>query len=185
MSNEIIVLCGPSAVGKDSIANILIKDYGYKSAVSHTTRPMREGEVQDVTYHFIDKDTFLSMEFLEYRLYNTLVGGIPDIWYYGVHESEFEEHSKYVLIVDLQGLLQILQCDKVKGRILPFYIDIDGDIRKERAMKRGSFDESEWNRRLLDDSQAFAEVEQHVKRTIINNNLTDSVQQILKAVNDN
>ena len=47
-----VILIGKSASGKDTVAKRLIKDYGYQKIVTWTTRPMRPGEKQDITYHY-------------------------------------------------------------------------------------------------------------------------------------
>ena len=56
----VLVLCGESAAGKDTILKTL-KGFGFEDIVSYTTRPIREGEEQDREYHFIDKELFLKM----------------------------------------------------------------------------------------------------------------------------
>ena len=48
-----LILIGKTASGKDTILNQLVKKHGYKKIVTYTSRPMRKGEKQDVTYHFI------------------------------------------------------------------------------------------------------------------------------------
>ena len=53
----IVVLLGKTSSGKDTVCNQLIQK-GYKKLVTYTTRPMRPGEVQDETYHFISKEEF-------------------------------------------------------------------------------------------------------------------------------
>ena len=43
-----IVLVGPSASGKTEAAKLLYSIYGIKKVITHTTRPMRIGEKDDV-----------------------------------------------------------------------------------------------------------------------------------------
>lgn len=52
------VLMGKSTSGKDTVKNILVEKYGFKPLITYTTRPMRKGEKQDETYHFITDDDF-------------------------------------------------------------------------------------------------------------------------------
>ena len=154
--NQIIVLCGKSSSGKDTLASYF-KSQGYKFVISHTTRPMRENESEGNPYYFISdkefKERLEHKEFIEYREYDTLVGGKPQKWFYGVHQSQIEDLHKYVLVVDLQGLSKIKS--KFGNRVKAFYLDVPTPIRTERAMERGSFDEIEWNRRVQDDDNKF------------------------------
>ena len=54
MNNKIIVLCGKSGTGKDSLAKLVKERLNLNFVVSHTTRPMREGESNKNPYYFID-----------------------------------------------------------------------------------------------------------------------------------
>lgn len=65
---SLLVLMGKSCSGKDTIANELVNKYGYESFVSYTTRPMRDGEVQDQTYHFISEDEFINKIMMDFSL---------------------------------------------------------------------------------------------------------------------
>ena len=53
-----ILLAGPSASGKTEIAKILMKDFGIRKVVTHTTRPPRIGEKDGVDYHFVTREEF-------------------------------------------------------------------------------------------------------------------------------
>ena len=154
--NQIIVLCGKSSSGKDTLASYF-KSQGYKYIISHTTRPMRENESEGNPYYFISAKKFKEMlehnQFIEYREYLTLVGGTPQKWFYAVHQSQIEDLHKYVLVVDLQGLSEIKS--KFGNRVKAFYLDVPTPIRTERAMERCSFDEFEWHRRVQDDDNKF------------------------------
>ena len=80
---NILILVGKAASGKDSVVRELVENHNYKKLVTYTTRPMRNGEKQDITYHYISEKEFknkIQEEFFaEWKSYNTKFG----TWYYG------------------------------------------------------------------------------------------------------
>ena len=150
------IYIGKSAAGKDYFCKKDIKK-GFAPIVSYTTRPMRKGEVNGIDYNFVSfmkfTELILNKELIEYRSYETCVGGKPDIWYYGT--PKIKDFSKnYVVVVDIDGAKAILKEYPKECRII--YIEADEKIRTQRAKQRGSFDESEWKRRLADDDIKFS-----------------------------
>ncbi|MFQ6030010.1 MAG: guanylate kinase [Dehalococcoidia bacterium] len=100
----LVVLCGPSGVGKDAALNELKKlDRPWHFVVTATTRPQRPGEQEGVDYIFLDSDTFQRMrtrdEFLE-------CAEVYGRWY-GVPRSQVRAGLKagkdVILKVDVQG----------------------------------------------------------------------------------
>jgi guanylate kinase len=70
-SGAILVLSGPSGAGKSSLIGKIEKAIGeYYFSISTTTRPMRDGEVEGVHYHFVTQEEFKKdiqdEHFLEY-----------------------------------------------------------------------------------------------------------------------
>ena len=55
---RILIICGKTASGKNAVVNELVKKHGYHQVVTYATRPMRKGEKQDITYHFISDKEF-------------------------------------------------------------------------------------------------------------------------------
>lgn len=80
---KLIVISGPSGVGKDTIARSLIDTDPdrYYFVVTATTRPPRDGEVHGVDYFFFSNDEFAEMiennELLEYAVVYNDYKGIP------------------------------------------------------------------------------------------------------------
>ncbi len=78
----LIVISGPSGVGKDSVLNGLKKcPLPVHFIVTATTRPRREDEVNGVDYFFVSKDEFARMidqeELIEYAIVYNDYKGIP------------------------------------------------------------------------------------------------------------
>lgn len=156
----IVILCGKSASGKDTTLKKLVEKYNYIPIISTTTRPIREGEKNGVDYNFISKEEFnwkiAKDMFLEYRSYNTLFNDIPDTWYYGTEKQELDPKKIYISVLDFDGAREV---QKYYGRddAIIIYISCPDVIRENRAKQRGSFDQTEWDRRLKDDEIKFSD----------------------------
>lgn len=164
MKNKIVVLYGKSASGKDTILQELLKK-GFQPIISHTTRPMREGEVDGKDYYFISTKEFLKEfvedNFIETRSYDTLLNGVKETWHYGVHKDSIKESDKdYITILDMQGLKEFIGYFG-EDKIIPIGILASDETRKYRASKRGSFCETEWDRRLKADDKDFVNFFDH------------------------
>lgn len=186
MKNKILILCGKSASGKDYIEKKLVTEHNFKPIVSWTSRPKRENETEGVEYHFCTKKEFEHMikkdMFIEHRTYNTLVNGIADIWYYGLLKEELE-NKNYVVILDLKGARDFVKYyGNENCRVV--YINSDKEVRTKRAMNRGSFDKTEWERRLKADEEDFSteNIANSVVEMIMDNNENTNIENIIGGI---
>ena len=153
-----LILCGKSGSGKDTILKRLVKR-GFTPIVSLTSRPIRDGETNGVEYNFVSRELFESLirdkKLIEYRTYETLVGGEPDTWYYGLEKTDVDLSKDYVVILDINGAKSFMD---YYGRENCYcsYVMVSDAVRTERAMMRGSFDETEWRRRMKADEEDFS-----------------------------
>ena len=103
-SGAILVLSGPSGAGKSSLVAKIIDQIGptYFS-ISTTTRPMREGELDGIHYHFVSVEEFkreIEEEmFLEYAVvhgnyYGTSLGAV---------KNALKEGKLVIFDIDVQG----------------------------------------------------------------------------------
>lgn len=108
MSGKLIVISGPSGVGKSTVVKkLMAQSPNLHFSVSATTRPIRPGEVDGVNYIFTDHDSFRSMierqELLEYAEY---VGN-----FYGTPEAPLDEalaQGRDILLdIEVQGALNV------------------------------------------------------------------------------
>ena len=185
--NKLIVICGFSSSGKDKITKHIANNYNYSEIISYTSRPIRPNESECNPYHFITKKQFEVMlsnnEFIECRTYNTLVNNIPDIWYYGVSKESIDlSKHNYIVVLDILGLIQFKK--HYKDNIISFFINVDEQTRKQRCINREDFDETEWNRRYLDDKEKFTEevINREVDYVIENYDFDKCVNKIISLI---
>ena len=180
-----MIILGKTASGKDTIVNKLVKDYGYKKIITYTTRDMRKGEKQDVTYHFVSEDEFRQKIdkgfFAEYKTYNTEFGK----WYYGSALEDLNNaDDKTVIILTPQGYRDVK--DKLLNKnITTVYIYADNETLKKRLVNRGD-DPKEAARRIKHDNVDFKHIEREVDSVIYNKegtNINDIVSDIISALN--
>lgn len=185
----IYILLGKSAAGKDTLLRLMQQTGKYKPIVSTTSRPIRKNETPDVDYHFVSRQEFLNMidnhKLIEYRKYDTLVGGNPDTWYYGTSRDAIDTKGKedYVAVLDPSGAKAFKE-KLGEDACTTVYLTASKEIRTERARKRGSFDETEWNRRLEDDEIRFRDMEYQADIVIDNNTSIDDVTLLEKAMKE-
>jgi guanylate kinase len=104
----LIVVSGPSGVGKDSVVNCL-KERGLPVhfVVTATTRARRENEVNGKDYFFLSKDEFAHMidagELIEYAFVYNDYKGIPK---QQVREALASGHD-VIMRVDVQGAASV------------------------------------------------------------------------------
>lgn len=133
----LIIISGPSGVGKGTICDLLIKNNpNLTCSISATTREPRSGEIDGVDYHFLSVEEFVSRvdkgDFLEWA---SNYG-----YYYGTLKSSIDrlrtEGKDIILEIDTKGAMQILNAypDSISIFILPPSID---ELEK-RIINRGS-----------------------------------------------
>lgn len=105
---QLIVLSGPSGVGKSTVISELLSERsGIHFSVSYTTRAPRVGEADGVNYNFVDREQFELMiernELLEYAQY---VGN-----YYGTSLKVIQDHldagTDVLLDIEVQGAAKV------------------------------------------------------------------------------
>ncbi len=102
---KIIIISGPSQVGKDSIVDALKRDRDLNLAhiVTYTTRPMRHNETNGLHYHFVSEEVFHDMRkkgaFLEYAKVHDYLFGSPQ----KETLQRLKEGKNVLLKIDVQG----------------------------------------------------------------------------------
>ncbi|MFE7697460.1 guanylate kinase [Microbacterium keratanolyticum] len=146
--SRLLVLAGPTAVGKGTVATHIRKTHPeIHLSVSATTRAPRPGEIDGVHYYFVDEDRFDQMiaddELLEYAtVHNRFRYGTPR----APIEKALAEGKTVLLEIDLQGARQVRAADA--SATLVFLLPPSWDELVQRLVGRGTEDEAERARRL-------------------------------------
>lgn len=141
MSKRLIIV-GPGGSGKDVLRKRLEKK-GFRHSVSCTSRPMREGEMDGVDYHFKEDSFFLENpeKFIELEKFNG--------WYYGTTHAEFLKSDVFVIT---PGGVNNLPKDVIENSFI-IYINPSEEIRRKRMNLRKDADSTE--RRISADRMDF------------------------------
>jgi guanylate kinase len=104
----LIVISGPSGVGKDSVLkNMRVRNLPFHFVVTATSRPQRDGEVQGVDYFFVTKDEFEQMiargELIEHALVYEEYKGIPKAQV----QQALKSGRDVIMRIDVQGAATI------------------------------------------------------------------------------
>ena len=100
---RLVVVSGPSGVGKGTVLEKVLENPDFVYSVSATTRKPREGEKHGVNYFFITKDEFETMiekkELIEYANYNGNYYGTPKHFV----EEKLNDGKNVILEIEVKG----------------------------------------------------------------------------------
>ena len=135
MTKPMIILVGPSAVGKTTVANLLVEKYPDRFAFvrSVTTRPSRfEG---DTEYIYINQDEYDELVendgLLEYATYAEFSYGTPRSEIVRI-EAEWKTP---LLVLNIEGVKSLRKKDDLKVYAIYFYEDLN--LLETRLYERG------------------------------------------------
>ena len=180
-AGKIIVISGPSGVGKTTLYKKLLAELPdqLEFSVSATTRKPRPGEKDGVDYHFVSGERFREMvdngELVEYaRVYGN---------YYGTPQSEIERISgagKYCLLdLDIQGGRNIKKTHPES--ILIFIMPPSLDELKSRIVSRNQDRPEQIETRLAKAMEEMSGKERYDYQ-IVNDKLDTAYAELKKTV---
>jgi guanylate kinase len=178
----LIVISGPSSVGKDTIIRRLLElDHNLVYSVSGTTRRPRPGEVPDKNYTFLTREQFEELvkqgAFLEHATYNGKL--------YGTFRDRVErvrnEGRDVVLKIDVQGAEQVRA--KVPDAVFIFLTppSVDELIRRQIKRNTESVEDMESRRLIAAQEMEYASRYDHV---VVNDDVERAAREILAIIQE-
>lgn len=176
----LIVISGPSGVGKDTLIKRLLElDRNLRYSVSCTTRPPRPNEVDGVDYTFVTREQFQDLidkgALLEYATYNgNLYGTLAD----RVERARADGHD-IVLKIEVQGAEQVRQ--RVPDAISIFVVPPSVDELVKRQVQRNTETSQDMTARRQIATQEM-EYSKRYDHVVVNDELERAVAQILAII---
>ena len=178
---RLIVLAGPTAVGKGTVAQYVREHFPQiRQSVSATTRAPRPGEIDGVHYAFVSDAEFDRMveedEFLEWAtVHNQSRYGTPR----SSVQSALDEGSSVLLEIDLQGARQVRE--SFPDAVLLFLAPPSWDELVRRLAGRGTETEAERERRLETAKVELAS-QPEFDATIVNANVAEAARSVVERI---
>ena len=179
-TSRLFVVSGPSGAGKGTlVARIRAERPDLALTVSATTRSPREGEVADVSYHYlseedfskkIDEGAFLEWADVHGHRYGTLKSEVL---------TSIEAGRSVILEIDVQGGFNVRK--EYPEAVLIFVAPPSHEVLEARLRGRGSEDEGQIRLRL---ANAAREMEQAARydAVVINDDLDQATHELLRLI---
>ncbi|CCQ50631.1 guanylate kinase [Crocosphaera watsonii WH 8501] len=179
-SGKLIVLTGPSGVGKGTLVrSLLVRHPELYLSVSATTRSPREGEIEGKDYYFLNKSAFETMieqnQLLEWAEY---AGN-----YYGTPRTKVEEKIDQGLIVLLE--IEVVGANSIKDSFpdaLRIFILPPSLEELEHRLRSRKTDTEEAILRRLERAKEELKVSEEFDQRLVNDDLEIALQELEGAI---
>jgi guanylate kinase len=177
----LVVISGPSGVGKSTVRQALFSMKGHKLSysVSMTTRPPRASETNGVDYYFVTQEEFkrrigegLFLEHAEFvgQFYGTPLDKVEEL---------LDQGREVVLEIETEGALQVRS--KMPEAILIFIVPPTKDALYQRLRTRGTEDAYQLEKRILKANKEFKLAHKY-DYIVVNDDVHNAADRILAII---
>ncbi len=179
---KLVVVSGPSGVGKSTIDKEVVQRTNAIFSVSITTRQPRPGEVDGRDYRFVDRATFERMierdRLLEWaEVFGNLYGTPTEPVRQAIVEGE-----TILLEIDVQGAMQVHE--KMPDAIFVLIAPPSDDVLRDRLKGRGTEDEESFRQRFgkAQEELRIANESGVYNHVVINEDIEAAIKQVVDIV---
>ena len=179
-AGNILLIIGPTAVGKSSLLGRALKDFPVLiDIITYTTRAPRAGETEGDPYHFVSEEQFKTLIEKKFFVEWAIVHGKM----YGTPRNQFErataEGRVMVIDVDVQGAKTILR--EFPQAVTIFLKPPSMEALRQRFIKRGVTSEADLEKRLESAKVELAQAGdfQHL---VVNDDFDRAYEEIRKII---
>ena len=177
----LIILSGPSGVGKGTVRQVLFEhqELGLHYSISMTTRKPRPGEVDGRDYFFVDQQTFEKTiaedGFLEYATFVSHSYGTPKAYV----EKLLEEGKNVLLEIEMQGALQVMK--KCPDALSIFLLPPSLEELERRIRHRGT-EAEEVIRQRMETARKEMNMKNHYQYQVVNQTVEQASNEIAAII---
>ncbi len=180
-NGKLVIISGPSGVGKSTICRELVKRFDNVSlSISATTRPKADTETEGKDYYFLTEDELKKRieqgAFLEYaEVFGNLYGTLTE----KVNEA-LAAGKTLILEIDVQGAQQVKE--KHPEALMIFILPPTQKHLVERMNGRGRENEETTKIRLEGANDEIAAAWRYYNNMVINDDLAQAVGEVAQII---
>jgi guanylate kinase len=176
MSGRLVILSGPSGVGKDTVIDAWrLSNSNVERVIAATTRTPRPGEVDGVDYHFLSLPEFEQRAsqgaFLEHKL-------VHGNWYatpLAELNAGLVAGKVMLLKIDVQGALSVMA---LRPDALTIFLMPPSDAELEKRLRSRLTETEEQIRERLKTAREEIALSNRYQHLVVNDEVVHAVQQL-------
>ncbi|MDH3260150.1 MAG: guanylate kinase [Acidimicrobiia bacterium] len=177
---RLIVVSGPSGVGKSTVVGALAERHPFFFSISVTTRMARPGETDGVEYHFVELEEFVRMRdagmLLEWAEYSGNLYGTPR----APVLERIADGDDVLLDIEVLGAVQVKT--SFPAALTVFLAPPTPEELERRLRSRGDTSPADVERRLEIARWQLEVAEEQFDHLVVNDSVEAAVERILRIL---